>query len=615
MQRSTLWLPLALLLVMTNAVAAQTTISYRGMTVLSGDPPGSAGLAWQNNFKALADRLGNHFEVAGDPTLGDDQANTAGNGPAMYLATWRNTIDQTLWICLDASPGAANWCELFASSDGSLEVDGRVEIGGTSYLENSGSALDIYAATAIEITADQGVTVISGFPQLNIDAATNAGIYLDRASTGFSSQLRYKTGGSDKWRVGQLTSGNDLQFSYYSGGWQTALSVGDDGVVSLPNDNQKLAFGAAGFADSYFQYTGTHLAVFSTGGIHFVGNVGVHSDPHASTSFVATSVDTATAITGGAIDGIGINGYSSSSYGGYFTSTSGIGVRGKSSSSIGVRGDSTSYIGLYGISSTYTGVYGASTTGRGGYFGRSGDSAQGTLAVVSTSETDHGPAIEIDHVGTGEFIKAMDGGAARFVVANNGDTAIGGSALIGAQYQLRANETPGWLALEFPAATVSMANNLYWSSGWKYRGTDFGTTLDLSHGKLKFQGAASGTPSASATLVKLFEVDDNGSTYVASDLVVGDVDGVKAVFGAAGASDSYITYSGSALEICSATAIDLHQIVNIDGPLTIAPGSSVIPADNGNVVFELTNNTTFTIKAKGSDGIVRFVALPLTLAP
>jgi len=35
------------------------------------------------------------------------------------------------------------------------------------------------------------------------------------------------------------------------------------------------------------------------------------------------------------------------------------------------------------------------------------------------------------------------------------------------------------------------------------------------------------------------------------------------------------------------------------------PGSSVTPASNGDVVFELTNNTTLTAKAKGSDGTVR----------
>lgn len=41
------------------------------------------------------------------------------------------------------------------------------------------------------------------------------------------------------------------------------------------------------------------------------------------------------------------------------------------------------------------------------------------------------------------------------------------------------------------------------------------------------------------------------------------------------------------------------------GPIYFRPGSSVTPSNNTDVVFELTSNTTFTIKAKGSDGTVR----------
>lgn len=44
-------------------------------------------------------------------------------------------------------------------------------------------------------------------------------------------------------------------------------------------------------------------------------------------------------------------------------------------------------------------------------------------------------------------------------------------------------------------------------------------------------------------------------------------------------------------------------------PLHFKPGSSVTPANIGDVTAELTNNTTLTFKAKGSDGVVR----PFTL--
>lgn len=52
--------------------------------------------------------------------------------------------------------------------------------------------------------------------------------------------------------------------------------------------------------------------------------------------------------------------------------------------------------------------------------------------------------------------------------------------------------------------------------------------------------------------------------------------------------------------------------LDINGTLGFTPGTSVAPVDIGDVVFELTNNTTLTIKAKGTDGVVRTVALTLS---
>ena len=45
--------------------------------------------------------------------------------------------------------------------------------------------------------------------------------------------------------------------------------------------------------------------------------------------------------------------------------------------------------------------------------------------------------------------------------------------------------------------------------------------------------------------------------------------------------------------------------LDVNGTFGFTPGASVTPVDNGDVVFELTNNTTLTVKAKGSDGVVR----------
>lgn len=48
------------------------------------------------------------------------------------------------------------------------------------------------------------------------------------------------------------------------------------------------------------------------------------------------------------------------------------------------------------------------------------------------------------------------------------------------------------------------------------------------------------------------------------------------------------------------------------GPITYNPAATATPANNGDMVFELTDNSTLTIKVKGSDGTVRLVALTLT---
>lgn len=51
--------------------------------------------------------------------------------------------------------------------------------------------------------------------------------------------------------------------------------------------------------------------------------------------------------------------------------------------------------------------------------------------------------------------------------------------------------------------------------------------------------------------------------------------------------------------------------LDVNGSFGFTPGASVTPVDNGDVVFELTDNTTLTIKAKGSDGTVRTATLVL----
>jgi|GEM_PF-4803140 len=51
--------------------------------------------------------------------------------------------------------------------------------------------------------------------------------------------------------------------------------------------------------------------------------------------------------------------------------------------------------------------------------------------------------------------------------------------------------------------------------------------------------------------------------------------------------------------------------LHVNGSIGFSPGSSVTPIAAGHVVFELTSNTTLTVKAKGSDNTVRQATITL----
>ena len=55
--------------------------------------------------------------------------------------------------------------------------------------------------------------------------------------------------------------------------------------------------------------------------------------------------------------------------------------------------------------------------------------------------------------------------------------------------------------------------------------------------------------------------------------------------------------------------------MHVGGSFGFSPGSSVTPASNGDAVFEVTNDSTFTVRVKGSDGIVRLASLSMAATP
>jgi len=158
-----------LLAVLVVPCQGQTTSTYRGVTILTPDPSGAAGLAWQNNFRALADRLGNHIEAADDPGTSDDSAGTGGETSCMYLSTWRNTTDNGVWLCLAASEGAAVWVEITGGGGGGTGHDAvTLDVDADTLLSITGQALglDTQAANAVFAGPAIGAAAVPSFRSL-----------------------------------------------------------------------------------------------------------------------------------------------------------------------------------------------------------------------------------------------------------------------------------------------------------------------------------------------------------------------------------------------------------------------------------------------------------------
>ena len=99
-----------------------TLTDYKGLEVVTPDPTGAGGLAIQDDLKELADRDGPVHEAAANPTVNDDDADTAGNGKFYKWSKWRNTSTNSAFICLDPTATAAVWKDITAGSPGGADT-------------------------------------------------------------------------------------------------------------------------------------------------------------------------------------------------------------------------------------------------------------------------------------------------------------------------------------------------------------------------------------------------------------------------------------------------------------------------------------------------------------
>jgi hypothetical protein len=229
--------------------------------------------------------------------------------------------------------------------------------------------------------------------------------------------------------------------------------------------------------------------------------------------------------------------------------------------------------------------------------------------------------------------------------AQGGRTQLSSASAVYINYDEQATGTAGLVVCDGTAAANATAANQYGSitsAGIVIGAGGAGNTLLSTDGTivtinkaLKLTGPSSSTPgnlqfgnfnyagclySGGATVVgynaKAFEGAENKVVVGTTNAVIGyDFINIGYSHGIsfhtfAGSVTAGDTASSERMRITTAGNVGIGETapdykLDVNGTFGFTPGASVTPAANGDVVFELTNNTTLTVKAKGSDGTVR----------
>jgi hypothetical protein len=97
---------------------------YYGLSTLTPDPTGAAGLAINNNFKELALRTGPVLaHPSDDPKVDDDDIGGEGNGIFYKWSLWHNESTDEVFICADPATGSAVWIAMGAGGLAAHLVD------------------------------------------------------------------------------------------------------------------------------------------------------------------------------------------------------------------------------------------------------------------------------------------------------------------------------------------------------------------------------------------------------------------------------------------------------------------------------------------------------------
>jgi hypothetical protein len=233
-----------------------------------------------------------------------------------------------------------------------------------------------------------------------------------------------------------------------------------------------------------------------------------------------------------------------------------------------------------------------------------------TLGANSKIPSSQIPAIAI----TDTFVVASEAAMIALTTAEKGDVAVrtdlNKSFILTADpYSTLAN----WQELLTPTAAVSSVNGQ--TGAVSLTASDVSavpTTRNVSTGT----GLSGGGDLSADRTISLDNTTVTAASYgSATEVATFTVDAQGRLTAASNATIAIANTAVSGLGTMSTQNADNVNITGgAVGAITYKPAASATPANNGDVVLELTDNTTLTIKAKGSDGVVRVVALTLTTA-
>jgi hypothetical protein len=416
----------------------------------------------------------------------------------------------------------------------------------------------------IDTSGNLGIGVSPSMPLHLYRSSVSAEVRLEGGSTSGSintAAIAFYQSSTNQWMMSKRSSGwgtraNNLEFSYYNGSWADHLAITTAGriLIGTTTDN-----GVARLTIC----NGSEPAVpWADAVVHITG-------------------------TNEQVVRIALDSYSTSNQSG---AVSGRRCRGTAASPSAVQVDDN----LFGISgSGYSNVWVNSSKASILFAAAQtwGATANGAYTAFKTTANDTTTSLERMRItDSGRILIGTTTDDGSNLLQVNGDMAF-----IGTGRRIRgdfSNATPASRTC-FQTSSLNDSTDIIFAPNGS--GTASWLTLSNNSGLVNYSYLVLGC--------------DPTLTYVASSKV-GSGSYLPLSFITSGNEVMRISTGGRVL--IGTTTDDTINKLQVNGSIVQSPLASVTPANNGELVFEATSNTTITVKYKGSDGTVRSGTITLT---